>query len=58
MPSVPPKRERPDLDYVQLERPTSLRRQEPSKEPAHVKDMANDYPEILDIPAFLRRQAD
>lgn len=58
VPTVP-KRERPDLDYVQLERPTLLRRhQEPPKEPAHAKDMNNDYPEILDIPAFLRRQAD
>lgn len=54
-----PKRERADLDYVHLERPTLLRRhQDPPKEPAHAKDMNNDYPEILDIPAFLRRQAD
>lgn len=56
---TPPKRDRHDLDYVQLERPPLLRRhQEPPKEPAHAKDMTNDYPEILDIPAFLRRQAD
>lgn len=56
---TPPKRERADLDYVHLERPTSLRRhQDLPKEPAHAKDMNNDYPEILDIPAFLRRQAD
>jgi len=54
-----PKRERADLDYVHLERPTLLRRhQDAPKEPAHAKDMSNDYPEILDIPAFLRRQAD
>lgn len=54
-----PKRDRHDLDHVQIERPPLLRRhQEPPKEPTHPKDITNDYPEILDIPAFLRRQAD
>jgi len=59
VPTPPKQRDRADLDYVHLERPTLLRRHQDSpKEPAHAKDMSNDYPEILDIPAFLRRQAD
>ena len=42
------------VDYKELERPTVMRNQAPK---ANV-DPVNTDPEYLDIPAFLRRQAD
>jgi len=44
-----------DLDYKVLERPTVIRNQPEQMEPSEDKTAGPDY---LDIPAFLRRQAD
>ena len=43
------------VDYAVLERPTIIRNQ---PEPADSSDSAQTDPDYLDIPAFLRRQAD
>jgi cell division protein FtsZ len=45
----------PELDYKVLERPTVIRNQPDRAEPSEDKTTDPDY---LDIPAFLRRQAD
>ena len=51
-----------DPDYRRFDMPTVMRRQAPREEeqPAPVADItsAKDDPDYLDIPAFLRRQAD
>ena len=44
-----------DVDYAQLDRPTIKRRQETTADPRTGSDANLEY---LDIPAFLRRQAD
>ena len=42
-------------DYKELERPTVMRHKAPAQ---HAVEPAHDDPDYLDIPAFLRRQAD
>ena len=45
-----------DMDYKRFDMPTVMRKQ-PAKEKEPVHDVDTDS-EYLDIPAFLRRQAD
>jgi cell division protein FtsZ len=45
----------PEIDYKVLERPTIIRNRSEQPEPSNVINSRTDY---LDIPAFLRRQAD
>ena len=52
---VTSKPQEPELDYKVLERPTVIRNQPERAEPGKMK---MDDPDYLDIPAFLRRQAD
>ena len=54
-PSLVSKPEEPELDYKVLERPTVIRKQ-PEVVDSGEEQMAD--PDYLDIPAFLRRQAD
>ena len=44
------------LDYHQLDRPTYMRNQEPSKRTVEIEEQRDRDFEYLDIPAFLRRQ--
>ncbi|AKQ33950.1 cell division protein FtsZ [Candidatus Coxiella mudrowiae] len=44
------------LDYHQLDRPTYMRNQEPSKRTMEIEEQRDRDFEYLDIPAFLRRQ--
>jgi cell division protein FtsZ len=54
-PSLVSKPQEPELDYKVLERPTVIRNQPEQAAPGEEKIVDTDY---LDIPAFLRRQAD
>ena len=45
------------VDYTQLDRPTVMR-QQAARENEPTVEMPEDDPDYLDIPAFLRRQAD
>lgn len=54
-PSLVSQPEEPDLDYKVLERPTVIRKQ---PEPVDSGEEQLADPDYLDIPAFLRRQAD
>jgi cell division protein FtsZ len=54
-PSLVSKPQEPELDYKVLERPTVIRNQPEQVAPGEEKIVDPDY---LDIPAFLRRQAD
>jgi len=54
-PSLVSKPQEPELDYKVLERPTVIRNQPEQAAPGEEKIVDPDY---LDIPAFLRRQAD
>lgn len=58
MPLKPVKNTKNDgtLDYHQLDRPTYMRNQEPSKRTVEIKEQRDRDFEYLDIPAFLRRQ--
>jgi cell division protein FtsZ len=54
---VPPRKPSGEVDYTQLDRPASLRTKPQVEEVAVLKDGTNNM-DYLDIPAFLRRQAD
>jgi cell division protein FtsZ len=54
---VPPRKPSGEVDYTQLDRPASLRTKPPVEEVVALKDGTNNM-DYLDIPAFLRRQAD
>ncbi|HKK16102.1 MAG TPA: cell division protein FtsZ, partial [Gammaproteobacteria bacterium] len=44
------------VDYREFDRPTVMRNQ--SQEPKKARETLENDPDYLDIPAFLRRQAD
>ena len=44
-----------EMDYVELEKPAITRKRNAGN---GVKDSPKERPDLLDIPAFLRRQAD
>jgi cell division protein FtsZ len=54
---MPPRKPSGEVDYTQLDRPASLRTKPPVEEVVALKDGTNNM-DYLDIPAFLRRQAD
>ena len=55
-PARPPRTQGPgSLDYAELEKPTVVRKRAVGDDMEHVAD---DTQQLLDIPAFLRRQAD
>jgi len=59
--SQPPRKMGGDIDYGRLDQPTSLRRGSSLGEGATARKVqAQDDPELdyLDVPAFLRKQAD
>lgn len=56
-PAAPPKPKAAEIDYSHLERPTMLRHKHTEVESVGADSKETD-PDYLDIPAFLRRQAD